>query len=109
NQTGVTAAVVEGRLELTAPDGRNIHIRTEGGIADELGLAASDGDVDLIVTGKLRLTSAREFSFSDTSGALGMDPPVQTVSGNPGTALAGISVSSTAAATEAIRIVDTAL
>lgn len=110
NETGVKAQVdATGRLNLEAADGRNIHIRTQGSIGDELGLRATDGDVDTIVAGRVQLSSSRAFTVNDTAGALGLSQPSMQVTPDTSTAVAGINVINSAEATKAIRSIDTAL
>lgn len=108
--TGVTASLDgSGALQLTAEDGRNIEIVTQGSIGDELGLRAGDGDVNMVASGKVQLTSNRSFSLSDPSGLIGMSPGTQQIDPNPATAIQGISVSDTDAAARALQTIDAAL
>ncbi|MEN6626407.1 MAG: flagellin [Candidatus Sumerlaeia bacterium] len=110
NQTGVTATLdSSGRLRLEAEDGRNIQIKTTGNVADELGLAASDGDVDETVTAKIKLSSSRPFSVNDTAGALGLASSSMQVNPDVSTAIAHVNVISTASANQALESIDTAL
>lgn len=110
NQTGVTASVdASGKLSLEAADGRNIEIRTQGSIADELGFSATDGDVTRIVSGKLQLGSSRAFNVNDTANALGLAQTSMQVEPDPATAISGINVIGSADATKALRSIDTAL
>lgn len=108
--TGVTASLnASGALELSAADGRNIELSTQGSIADELGLIGSDGDLNTVATGKLRLSSTRAFTLSDAGGLLGMAAPLQQVNPDPATAMQTISVNDTAAANRALQTLDAAL
>lgn len=108
--TGVTARLsATGTLELTAQDGRNIEIVTQGGIADELGLRTGNGDVNMVAMANLKLTSTHAFTLSDAGGLLGMNAAMQQVAVDPATALQHISVNDAAAATAAIKSIDAAL
>lgn len=110
NETGVTASVdSSGKLTLNAGDGRNIEIRTQGSIADELGFSASDGDVTTVVSGKVQLGSSRAFTINDTAGTLGLAQTSMQVVPDSTTAISGINVINSANATEALRSIDTAL
>jgi flagellin len=110
NQTGVTAALdTDGNLTLTAADGRNMQVVTTGGIGDELGLRADDGDINQIASGKLRLSSNKAFTLDDTFLTLGMAVATQTVSPDPATAIKYLSVADAETASEAIRTLDAAL
>lgn len=108
--SGVTASLnASGALELTAEDGRNIEITTQGSIADELGLVGADGDLNTVATGKLRLTSTRAFSLSDAGGLLGMASPLQQVNPDPASAIQTINVNDAASANRALQTLDAAL
>ncbi|MCE5229123.1 hypothetical protein LLG95_05955 [bacterium] len=110
NQTGVTASIDSaGKLQLEAADGRNIQIKTQGSVADELGLSSTDGDIDEVVTGKITLSSSRSFTYNDTAGVLGMASASMQVTADPSSAIAHINVISTADANNALLSIDTAL
>lgn len=110
NQTGVTASVdADGKLTLSAEDGRNIEIKTQGSIADELGLSTTDGDVTQVVCGKVQLTSSSAFTINDTGDTLGLSQTSMQVDPDLTTAISGIDVINSASATAAILSIDTAL
>lgn len=110
NSTGVVASLnSSNQLVLTAADGRNIEIDTTGSIADNLGLAAADGDVTNDTTrGTLKLTSDSAFAVAGAApAAAGFS--ATTVSLDATTALNSISVTTRTAATTAIQRIDAAL
>ncbi len=109
-QTGVTASVGSANeLVLTAADGRNIQVRTEGSVGDELGLRSTDGDVDQFSTAAIEIYSTRAFTLHDASGTLGMGTLARQVNPDPTTALAQASVLDSESAGRTIRSVDAAL
>lgn len=109
-QTGVRAAIDgDGRLVLTAEDGRNITISTAGDIADELGLSGGGDLIDLTVTSRVTLTSTRQFSIEDLNGRLGTPLPMTTYLPEAATALLNVDVTTTDGAAAAVRSVDAAI
>lgn len=108
SQTGVTASLnSSGALVLTAKDGRNIDLSMQGGVAGSLGLGA--GPVNMVVAGKLDLTSTRPFTINDPAGTLGMATPLQQINLDPATALQSLSVTNANSAAQALRTLDAAL
>lgn len=107
--TGVTAALgAGGALELTAADGRNIEVVSQGSIGAALGLAAS-GDVNTLATGQIQMTSTSPFLIGDAGGAIGMLTAQTQVNPDPATALQAINVSDPDAASRALQTMDAAL
>ena len=110
NQTGVSASLNSGGvLVLTAIDGRNIDIQTQGSIADELGLQAANGDASLQVAGGVELTSNKEFDLQDAGNLLGLGSGATHVTLDASTALSNMNVNSADNASELITSNDAAL
>lgn len=109
--TGVTASVdPSGALRLEAADGRNIAVTTTGSVADELGLAAADGDLsNAVASGTITLTSSSAFSVGGTFGLIGFTPAQSTINLDPATAIAGLSMVSSESANAAIASIDNAI
>lgn len=109
-RTGVIASHgPDGELVLEAEDGRNVQLRTVGGVADDLGLAAEDGDIDTVLTAKITLTSPDTIHVSNGSDLLGLAAGQNTTFVDEGTALENLRVVTTEEAQEAITMVDAAL
>lgn len=110
NSTGVTASLnSSNELILTAADGRNITTTTTGSVADELGLAAANGDVTGLTTGgTITLTSDSAFAVGGTSPAdAGLS--ATTVAIDLATALNSLTIVNVTGANSAIVTVDNAL
>lgn len=108
--TGVTAALdSSGKLTLSAADGRNIEVVTQGGVGGALGLAAAGADVNTVASGTVRLTSNQTFSIGDPNGSLGMAAASQQVNPDPATALQSLDVGTTDGAAKALQSLDAAL
>lgn len=110
SQTGVTAAVdATGHLVLTGVDGRNVEIRTTGSMADELGLAATNSDVTLQLSGKIQLSSTYSFTVSDANLQLALGAASISVDPDVSRSLDHVNVGSADGATAALLSIDAAL
>ncbi|MBN1518256.1 flagellin [Candidatus Sumerlaeota bacterium] len=111
NTTGVEATVnASGELILTAKDGRNVRVITTGSIADELGLAAANGDIDTIYGAGLTLIADESFSLAGANLTYaGTSLVAGGVAVDLNTAINSVTVTSQSSANTAIRIVDAAL
>lgn len=108
--TGVEAIVLNsGELKLIAPAGVNIDIVTTGSVADELGLATSNGNLDTVVFGKVRLQADQPFSISGTTALIGFDGSQTTINFDASTAIQSVSAVSSDSASTAILIFDAAI
>lgn len=111
DQTGVEATLAPGgELQLTAEDGRNIHVETTGGVAVPLGLSTGPADVDVTQTGKITLTSRQTINLGGDLALIGFDPATQVSTAvDLTTALANISIGTFDDAQKAIETIDQAL
>lgn len=110
-QTGVSATLdPSGALVLTAEDGRNISVTTTGSIADNIGLATADGDLNnAIRTGTITLTSDAAFSIGGTTTRIGFDASQTSIALDPATAIANLNLNDAESATSGIEFIDNAL
>lgn len=108
--TGVVANIEPGgELRLLAKDGRNITVETTGSVADELGLAVANGDVDVTSFGKLSLQSDTPFTVGGTLALIGFDAGQATVNLDATTAIQNISALSAVDAGKSLEFVDAAM
>ncbi|MBN1516750.1 flagellin [Candidatus Sumerlaeota bacterium] len=107
NVTGVTASLNElNQLVLTAEDGRNIQVDTTGSIADELGLAAADSDLNEVYTSTVRLISTEPIQVSGLLDRIGFDAAQAFTDVDLSTAIFSIDVTTTEGANEALNTLD---
>ncbi|MFW6303067.1 MAG: flagellin [Candidatus Sumerlaeota bacterium] len=118
NQTGVTAELntTTDRIELTAADGRNIGVNSSGFTTAEIGWTAADGTSAISsnnqAAGKVKLHSNENFSIALTNASnddevLQLDAQTAQVDANK--RVNNIDVADFDGATEALRIIDSAL
>jgi flagellin len=98
NQTGVSASVVAGKLELTSLNGENIHITEANGGAAKAGLTAGTN------FGKVTLQSANSISIANATAVSGLNATTDT-----NYTLSDVDLRTTAGAQRAISIIDNAL
>jgi len=98
NQTGVTASVVAGKLELYSEDGSNIHITEANDGAAKAGLTVGTN------YGKITLSSKESITIENATDVSGLNSTTNTSK-----VLADVNVSTYAGAQEAISIFDNAI
>lgn len=109
NQTGVTATLdSNNKLVLTAEDGRNVNITTTGSIGDELGLRATDGDVNTTQGGTYTLSSSKAIVIAGANTAYG-GLSAGSIAKDVNTSINKISLTTAAGANTAIEQIDNAL
>ena len=110
NETGVVATVdASDQLVLTAEDGRNIQVVTTGNVGDEIGLIASNGDVNSVTAGGIRLLATETISVSGNLNRIGFSAGLATTAIDLNTAINSIDVTTQETANEALRRIDFAL
>lgn len=110
NQTGVRASLDSGGiLVLTADDGRNIDIQTQGSIADELGLQAANGDANRQVAGGVELSAYQDFNIQDPGNLLGLGSAPLNVTLDATTALGTQQVDTAENAQSLLSSIDAAI
>ncbi|MBV72162.1 MAG: hypothetical protein CMH52_12615 [Myxococcales bacterium] len=114
-KTGVRADVVDGRLQLTADDGRNIYVETATTKAAQT-TGLNTGRADQRVFGgavKLFASEAFDLKYKDVGMdiAIGLGPVIgtQTIVADPTTALNQIDLSSVASSSQAVASLNFAL
>jgi flagellin len=109
DETGVTAALdSDSQLVLTAADGRNIQIETQGNAGQITGL--NNGAVATTVTvttGKIALQSDDQFDLNGAAGVLGQVPGVYGV--NSDKSVDSVDISTREGAVMALDVIDLAL
>jgi len=109
DQTGVTAALdSESQLVLTAADGRNITVETQGAAGATTGLNGGAGATTITVTtGNVALQSDSQFDLTGAANVLGQVPGVYGV--NSDKSVDSIDISTRDGAVMALDVIDLAL